>query len=116
MRRRLCHLLELALTSAECEARPFAMEVEATREVDRQRQLLGKAAVPRREPHRARLALDRNVDARERADLLRPDARATDDGVRGDPALRCLYPGDGSTPDGDAGRRAALQHCRAQGG
>ena len=48
----------LWLTGAR-KPRPLAVHVEARREVDRQRQPLRQAGVLRREPHRARLALDR---------------------------------------------------------
>src|SRR5919197_221761 len=84
-RRRLRDVLELPLPAAECDPCSLAMEVEARREVDRQRQLARQAAVVGREPHRAREPLDRQHDARQRADVARPDAGAADDRVGCDP-------------------------------
>ena len=92
------------------------MEVEARREVDRERQRVGEPAVLGREPHVARLPLDRDLDAGERAHLARPDAGAADDRVGGDPALARL---DACDPvrrvDLDAGRLAALHDASGRG-
>src|SRR4029078_8560467 len=109
-------LLERRLLAAESDSLSLAVEGEARREVDRDRQRVRQAAVLRREPHVARLALHRDLDAGERTHLARPDARATDDRVGGAPALARL---DGLDPavavDLDAGRLAALDDAQAAG-
>ena len=105
---RLRHLLQRLLPSAEDEARPLAVEVERRGEVDRQRQPLGQAAVPGREPDPALLALDRQVDAGQRRDLVRPGARAADERAAADRPLRGV---DGRHPPGfhaHAGHLTAL--------
>ena len=107
-------LFERALAPAEREPGPFAVEVEAGREVDRQRHALRQPAVLRREPHRARLALDGERDACERADLARPHARAADDGVGRDRPVARLDADDPPRAHVDAGRGAALPDRRAR--
>src|SRR4029077_8083883 len=98
--------LERALTAAEREPRPLAVEVEAGREVDRQRQPRRQSTVLRREPHRARLAVHRQLDTGERTDLSRPDARAADDRVRRDATARRLDSDDAALAHVDARERA----------
>src|SRR5437762_7895219 len=86
--RRVCgHALDGRLTAAEDEAWAFAVEVEAAREVDRERKLLGQAARLRRVVHPAGLADDWQVDPDQGSDLARPDARRADDHFRLDAPL-----------------------------
>src|SRR5581483_3743764 len=106
--RRLGELLERLLATAEDEARPLAVEVEAGREVDRQRHALREPAVLGREPHPPRLADDRDLHAGEPADLGRPRAGGADDAAGRDPALRRLDRLDPAAADVDPCDRAAL--------
>src|SRR5581483_9133194 len=108
------HVRELARAAAEGEARTLAVDVEAAREVDRERQPLRQAAALRREPHRPREALDRQLDARERADVARPDAGAADDAIGGDAARRRLHGSDATVTHVDPRRRAALADVGAR--
>ena len=106
-------LLEALLAAAEGDSGAFAVEVEAGREVDGQRQPRRQPAVRRREVHPALLAADRNVHAGHRADLPRPGAGAADDRLRRDPALGRLDGHDPAFGDIDADDVAALADVEA---
>ena len=116
-------LLQRRLLPAEDEPRAFAVEVEGGGEVDRQRQPLGKATVLRTEPHVPLLALDRQLEAGHRRDLVRPLARAADDRAAREVTLGGLDPGDAPVLDPDASHLAALAdvdprayHCTTDSG
>src|SRR5262245_7730790 len=83
------------------------MEVEARREVDRQRNPVREAWRRPGEPDLAEVRLDRQLEADETAELGGPDAGCTHNRPRIDRAECGLDPDDGSVRRLDARDRAA---------
>ncbi len=109
-------LLERLLAAAEEKPAPLAVEVEAGREVDGQRQLEGQCVARLREEDVAPLRLDRNGHAGGRAELLRPHARGEYHAPCRDTALTRVDADHVAVLDGDPLHAAALDDAGPEGG
>ncbi len=108
--RSVCAGRLLAVGHAEEKPWPFAMEVEAGREVDGERDPRRKIVGRPGESDLAQVRLDRELDSGVAADLGRPNARRADDGPRLDPAEARVDGTNLSVGGRDCGDLAAREH------